>query len=147
MVLQHGVQILPVDALAEPADDRLELTLVDKCKIESDLLRTADLEPLAHFERAHEARRVDKQIGRARIEPREAPAHGLDIELAGVEIVAVDVGDFVLPARGWFERLCDCDDLRVVKIYRPVTAQFDFGISGFSSIEIARPARSNSITP
>ena len=73
MVLQHGVQILPVGALAETADDRLKLTLVDETKIEGDFLGTANLEPLPHFERSHETRRVDKRIRRARIEPREAP--------------------------------------------------------------------------
>ena len=102
---------MPVGALAEPADDRLKLTLVDETKIEIDFLGTADLEPLSHFERTHEVRRVDKRIGRARVEPREAPAHALDIELTGVKIDAIDVGDFVLPARGWFERLGDLDTL------------------------------------
>ena len=105
MVLQCRAQILPVGAFAEPTDDCFELRVVDKSEIKSDLLRTADLESLAHFKHTHEVRRVAKQVGGAGVEPREATAHPLDVKRARVEIDAIDVGNLVLPARGWFESL------------------------------------------
>src|SRR5271166_1504296 len=55
MVVEHRSEVVAVAALAESPDDRLELGHVNQALFESDFLRAADFEPLAGFERAHEA--------------------------------------------------------------------------------------------
>src|SRR5437016_3486185 len=107
--LEPSVQILPVGALAELSDDRLELPLVDEAQIESDLLRAADLDALSEFERADEVRRVDQRIRCPRVEPSVAAPEALDIQPTGFEIGAVHVGDLVFAARRRLEGLRNLD--------------------------------------
>src|SRR5438552_16734306 len=96
--LQHRAQILAVRALAEACDDPLELRRVDEAEFEGDFLGTTDLKALTQFERAHETCRVDERIGGSGVEPGETASHALDVEFAGFEIDAIDVGDLVFAA-------------------------------------------------
>ena len=68
-----------------------------------------------------------------------APAHDDDIEAAAVEIDAIDVGDFPVPARRGFEASGDVEHLVVVEI-EPGDGVARLGCLGFSSRLItARP--------
>ena len=48
---------------------------------------------------------LEQRVVRAGVEPGEAAAHDLDVELAALEVDAVDVGDLELAARRGLERL------------------------------------------
>ena len=51
---EHGLEILPIGALAEARDEALELGDVDEAEVEGDFLGAADLRPLSMFDRADE---------------------------------------------------------------------------------------------
>ena len=72
--------------------------------VESDLLGTGDLEALALLQRADEFGRLDQRIRRAGVEPGEAAAEPLDLQLAALQIEPVEVGDLQFAARRGLQR-------------------------------------------
>ena len=77
MVLQHGVQILPVAGFCV---HRRRLKLSPSMKPRSKAISSGQaIEALALFDDLHELRRLDQRIMGAGVEPGEAAAHALDI--------------------------------------------------------------------
>src|SRR2546429_2666106 len=64
-----------------------------------NLFGTRDLEALPALDRLDVLRRFKQRFMRAGVEPRHAAAHDLAIELAQLEIMAIDVGDLELATR------------------------------------------------
>ena len=82
----------------------------------------------------------------AGVEPGEAAAQQLDLQLAALEIAVVDVGDLELAARRRLEAGGDVEDAVVVEI-EAGDGVVRRRLLGFSSIRTGRPTRSNSTTP
>ena len=82
----------------------------------------------------------------AGVQPGVAAAHDFDVELALLEIQAVQVGDFVFAARGGFEALGQVYDLVVVEV-QAGDGVAGLGAWGFSSRLSTLPWASNSATP
>ena len=76
----------------------------DIAEPQRDLLRAGDPQALALLEDLDEMARLDKRGMRAGVEPGKAAAEHLDMEIAALEIGAVDVGDLELAARRRLER-------------------------------------------
>src|SRR5690606_9178431 len=92
-------QVFAVTALLHLARATHEPLLVDIAHAVADLFEAGDLHALSLLERLHEARRREQRLEGAGVEPGKAASHPLDRELAGVEIEAVEVGDFKFAAR------------------------------------------------
>ena len=82
----------------------------------SDLFRRADLQALTRFDGAYEAGGVGEGIEGAGVEPGRPARQNFHLQLARLEVDAVDVGDFVLAAGGRLELLGDADDVVVVEV-------------------------------
>ena len=93
-----------------------ELVSVDEALAEGDLLDAGDLEALAAFHDMDELRGLEQGVVGARIEPGEAAAEPLDMELARLHVVAVDIGDLELAAGRGLDRRGDIDHVRPVEI-------------------------------
>src|SRR5262249_4638567 len=122
-LIEHGLEILAVGALAEPRDEAFELSVVDEAESEGDFLRAADLGPLSLLESSHETCGVDQRVRRSGVEPGEASSHPFDAQFSGFEIDAIDVSDLILAARRRFEPLRELDNAKIVKVepgHRPV---------------------------
>jgi hypothetical protein len=76
-----------------------ELILVDPAVEVGDLLRTADLEPLALLDGLDELTGLHQGLVGAGIEPGGAAADAAQVQLAALEIAVVEVGDLQLAAR------------------------------------------------
>ena len=103
-------------ALAETRDRSLQPLVVDEPGAPGDLLRAGDLHPLPPLERGDELGGLEQTVGRAGVEPGKAAAHHFDVQLAALEIGAVDVGDLEFAAGRRLDVGGDVDDLLVVEI-------------------------------
>ena len=101
----------------------------------------AILRPWRCFDRFDEVRRLQQRVVRAGVEPGEAAAEELDVQLPALEIVAVDVGDLQLAAGRGLQAGGDVDDLVVVEIQARSPRSCDLGWAGFSSIDERAAAR------
>ncbi len=68
------------------------------------------------LERADELAGFQQGIVRAGVEPGVAAAHLLDVEVAGLQVDAVQVGDLELAARARFQVARELDDAVVVEV-------------------------------
>ena len=94
-------QVLAVGGPEEELPPGDQLVPVDEALEVGDLVQAGDLKPLPVLDRAHEFGGLQQAVVRAGVEPRIAPAHSLDVEVAALEIGLVDVGDLQLaPGRG-----------------------------------------------
>src|SRR5215470_25974 len=107
-------QVLPVATSRQRARQALELCRVDVAAAKRDLLRAADLQPLAALERLDEHRRPQQRLVRAGVQPGDPAAEELDVQRAALEVRPVDVGDLQLATRGGRERGGDLEHRVVV---------------------------------
>ena len=80
------------------------------------------------LQRGDELPRFEQAFVGARVQPGVATAHDFDVELALLEVKAVQVGDFVFAAGGGFEALGQVYDLVVVEV------QAGDGVAGFGGL-------------
>jgi len=99
-----------------------ETLAIDVAHVIGDFFDASDLEVLAHLDRADKFSRLEQGFVGPGIEPGIAAPEPLDHQQPALEVDVVDIGDFELAACGGFERGCDLDHRRIVKI-APVTAQ------------------------
>src|SRR3546814_7481391 len=116
VLAQHPQQILPVAVPAEGVRLTRQILRPDIAHAPRHLLGRGDRQALTLFDGAHEIRRVEQRVVRARVEPREAAAERLDAQVAAFEIGAVDVGDLQFAARRRLQVAGDADDAIVVEI-------------------------------
>src|SRR5918993_1467914 len=109
-------QILAVSALREPFPKADELIPIDPPGIERDLLGASDPEALAFFQGPYELRGLDEAVRRAGVEPGIAPAHLLDVELAALQVHAVDIRDLQFAPRRRFQPGRNLGDLPVIEV-------------------------------
>ncbi len=83
---------------------------------EGDFLRASDLQALALFNRGDELPGFEQAVVGAGVQPGVAAAEGLHLQLALLQIDAVDVGDLQLAARRGLEVGGDVAHLRVVEV-------------------------------
>src|SRR5262245_605942 len=96
---RHAADVAGVAAAAQFGEPRLDLVDRDVAEAQRDLLRAAELEAGAALDRGHELGSFEQRVHRAHVEPGIAAAHALDVQRAGLEVAAVEVGDLQLTAR------------------------------------------------
>src|SRR5690606_1491945 len=99
----YGPQIRTILRFPEPGDECLELALVNETLTKRHFFRTCDLESLSLFQRPDEFGRLQKAVGRARIEPGKTAAQYLHRQRVVGKISLVHIGNFQLAASGWSE--------------------------------------------
>src|SRR5262249_6416505 len=115
-LLEEVEEVLAVLVLLHRVGERLELLPVDVAHPEGDLLHAGDLEALTSLHDLDEAGRALERLVGSGIEPGETPTEHLDVELAGLEIGAIDIGDLQLTARGRTEAGGDVQHAVVVEV-------------------------------
>ncbi len=81
-----------------------------------NLFNTTHLEPLATLDDLYELGGLHEAFEGPGVKPGRASVHDLDAELTAPQVLAVDVGDFVLAAGRGLEVGGDVDDLVVVEV-------------------------------
>src|SRR5262245_36657529 len=115
-VLDRLGEIAAVLAVPQRAREPHHRGAIEPALSQRDLLDAGDLEPLALLDRLDEVRRLEQRLVSAGVEPRDAATEPDHVELAGAQVLAVDVGDLELAARGRLERLGDRDHAVVVEV-------------------------------
>lgn len=83
---------------------------------ETDFFEAGDFQALAIFDDGDELPGLEEGIVGAGVEPRSAAAEEFDVEVAALEIEAVEIGDLEFSALRGLEAAGECDDIGVVKI-------------------------------
>src|ERR1035437_2943029 len=112
----HPAQVRGVTGLTESSDVGLELGAIDPALMVGDFLQTGDFQALAVFDDVHELRGVEQGVVRAGVEPGSAAAEELNVQLAAVEIEAIEVGDLEFAAGGRLQTASERHDRGVVEI-------------------------------
>ena len=99
LLLQQAQQVLPVAVLLHRLRDAPDVVRGDEAHALGDLLDARDLEPLPLLDGLDEVRRLQQRVVGAGVEPGDAAPEPLDVQLAPLEVRAVDVGDLELAAR------------------------------------------------
>src|SRR6185312_11317331 len=94
----QAMQVLAVLALRQGVGQLAKLLSVDPAAAIGDLLQAADAQALALLDRPDELAGLDQAVVGAGVEPGEAAAQQLDVQLAGVQIDLVEGGDLQLAA-------------------------------------------------
>ena len=94
---------MPVAVLGQRLSQCLELLRGDPTLAEGDFFEAGDLEALALLDGGDELAGFEQAVVGAGVEPGVAAAEDLDVELASVEVEAVEVGDFQFAARRGLE--------------------------------------------
>ena len=90
--------VLAVSALADGLGELFELLGGNEALAVGDLFGAGDVETLAALDGGDEERGFKERVVGAGVEPRHAAAHHLDVQAAGFEIAAVEVGDLKFAA-------------------------------------------------
>src|SRR5208283_1744638 len=104
-------QVLGVARVAELRDVRLKPGVVDPALAPGDLLEARDLEPLPVLDDVDELRGLEERRVGPRVEPGDAAPQDLGVEVAGLEVEAVQVRDLQLAALRGLEPAGVVDDL------------------------------------
>ncbi len=94
----------------------VRIVRADEALAQGDLLDAGDLQPLPLLDGLDEVGGLEQRFVRARVEPGEAAAEELDVQLPRSQVDAVDVGDFQLAARRGLQAGGDLDHLVVVEV-------------------------------
>src|SRR5277367_2235930 len=97
--VENGAKVPAITALCYPGDQRFQARGVDPTQTIGNLLWARNLEPLALLDGFNENRCFDERIVGPRIEPCEASPQHLGAQLASLQIPAIHIRDFQLPAR------------------------------------------------
>jgi len=92
------------------------LVVRDESLVKSDFFRTRYAQPLTLYERLHKCRRLEQAVWCTHVEPGESATQSPHVELAPLEICAVDIGDLQLATRGRMKVGDDLDYLLIIKI-------------------------------
>jgi hypothetical protein len=109
-------EVFPVGVFWKSGNDAIEGLRIEEAHAPSHFLKTANFETLAVFNCRDEVGGFQKGIVGAGIEPGNAATEELHLQLAHLEVSAVDVGDFEFAAFAGFEVSADINDLVVVHI-------------------------------
>src|SRR5688572_6464380 len=88
-----AAKVIGIFGLAEPVGALADLVRREIAELQSNLFQAHDLQALAALDRADVGRSVVEAVVRAGVEPGEAPSEPGDLEVAALQIGAVDVGD------------------------------------------------------
>src|SRR3546814_4610954 len=106
-------QVLAVVVLAQRLGEAAELVGGDEALAPGDLLQAGDLQALAMLDGLHELRGVDEAVVGAGVEPGIAAAEALHLQLPGLEVAAVEIGNLQLAARRGLQVGSDIADLQI----------------------------------
>src|SRR5438105_15482571 len=95
--------VTAVRVLCHGVAEQFQSGRVDIAQAVCNLLRTRDFQALSALYGGDVLAGFEQRFVRAGVEPRHAPSHHLDRQLAVVEVDSVDVGDLELAAGGRFE--------------------------------------------
>src|SRR5260370_19054780 len=109
-------KVLTVDAFLELLSERNKLVVRDESLVKSDFLRTRYAQPLTFYERLHKSRCLEQAVWRAHVEPGESATQSPHVELAPLEICAVNIGDLQFATSGRIKMSDDLDYLLIIKI-------------------------------
>src|SRR5687768_14203273 len=120
-VKSNGIVVEEVEQVAAVAagHGRSELAHVvgtDVTHSIGDFFERRDHEALPLFDALHEVARMEQCFVSTCIEPRDSAPETFDVQLAALEIGAIDVGEFELAARRRLQRASDVDHLIVIKV-------------------------------
>jgi len=97
---QQGLKIAGVRRLAKEAYAGPQLIGRDPTLAEGNLLQAGNLQALTVFDDVDELGGLDQGVVRARVQPGRAAAEQLNMELASLEIEAIEVRDLQFTAGG-----------------------------------------------
>src|ERR1017187_1918762 len=109
-------EVLCVGGPAEPGDVGLKHRAVDPAVAPGDLLQARDLQALPMLDHVDKVGGVEQGAVRSCVQPRRAASENLDMKPSGLEIDAVQVGDFQFSALGRLEGARIGNDIAVVEI-------------------------------
>src|SRR5271157_2864789 len=112
----QALEITAVAAVAQLPGQVAQLVLPDQTHPIGDLLRAANDQPLTLFNRLDKIGGLQQGFMAACVQPGNAPAELLDVQLAAPEILPVDVGDLQFAAQRGFQAGGDLDHRVVVEI-------------------------------
>src|SRR6185437_6863843 len=137
--LQDLEQVSAVSRLGERQRQGFQLSGRNVALAVGDLLRAADLQPLPGLDRLDEHGRLEQRLVGSRVEPGHTAPEQLDPQRAALEVLAVDVGDLELAARGRLEARSDIEHMVVVEVK---TGHREEGFGGCGLLlDVERPPR------
>src|SRR5262249_62346098 len=114
--LEEANEVLAVEVFLHRRGDAQDILGRDVTHLEGDLLDARHHETLSLLDGLDERRGLKQRLVRPGVEPRDAAAEAFDVQRAGLQVRAVDVGDLELTARRRPEPRGDAGDLVVVEV-------------------------------